>query len=287
MSKNLNTNETEINGAAKLHDKEYLRLSSYIMSQYGIKLPPIKKSLLQGRLQKRLKALDLKNFKEYTDYLFSAAGQKEEIAHMIDAVSTNKTDFFREPIHFKFLLEAGIKEYTAGNSKRLSVWSAGCSSGEEPYSIAMTLKEYSLHNPGVDFQIIATDISNGVLEHAGIGIYNIEKIEMIPLDLRKKYLLKGKNAYKNKVRIHPEIRKKITFQKFNLVSSKYSSIGKQDFIFCRNVLIYFERELQNRILSQLCQQLFTGGYLFLGHSESITGFDLPLKQIKPTIFRKI
>ena len=277
-----------LTGTITLEDKEYTRLSTFIMSQFGIKLPPNKKTLLQSRLQKRLKALHHDSFKEYVDYVFSSKGHNEEVAQMIDAVSTNKTDFFREPVHFDFLLNQGLNSYLESSGKRkLSIWSAGCSSGEEPYSLAMTLKEYSISQNLPDFNILATDISDSVLQHGQVGIYTDEKTQLIPLEYRHKYLLRGKNAYMHKVRITSEIRQKIEFRKFNLLTTDYSMLGKFDIIFCRNVMIYFERDVQYRILKQFCRTLNAGGFLFLGHSESITGYSLPLKHIKPTIFQKV
>lgn len=272
----------------QLEDPDFQRLSSYIMSQFGIKLPPNKKTLLQCRLQKRLKTLQHSSFKEYVDYVFSSKGQQEEVWNMIDAVSTNKTDFFREPQHFEFLLDQGIEEYLQQTGKnRLSVWSAGCSSGEEPYTLSMVLKEASQSGRFFDFNIVATDISESVLQHAVVGIYKEEKTHTIPADYKKKYLLRGKNNYEDKVRINSELRKKIEFRKYNLLSTDYAALGRFDFIFCRNVMIYFERDVQQRLLKQFCKILNPGGYLFVGHSESITGFTLPLKHIRPTIFKKI
>jgi chemotaxis protein methyltransferase CheR len=277
-----------VNNTFQLGDLEYIRLSSYIMSQFGIKLPPNKKTLLQCRLQKRLKALNLDSFREYVDYVFSSQGIHEEVSNMIDAVSTNKTDFFREPIHFDFLYQQGISEYMELTGKnKLNIWSAGCSSGEEPFTLAMVMKEFSVNHPAFDFSILATDISESVLQHAEVGIYHEDKTRLIPYDYKKKYLLKGKSDYKNKVRIIPELRMKIDFRKYNLLNTDYSSLGKFDIIFCRNVMIYFEREVQYRLLKQFCKVLNTGGYLFLGHSESITGYSLPLQHLRPTIFSKI
>lgn len=271
----------------QLEDREFKRLSSFIMSQFGIKLPPNKKALLQSRLQKRLKTLNCSNFKDYVNYIFSPDGLRDEVPFMIDAVSTNKTDFFREPIHFEFLMNQGIPDYinTTGRTK-LSIWSAGCSSGEEPYTLAMVLQEMVNKNPQIDYSILATDISESVLNHAAIGIYNADKALVIPDGYKKKYLLKGKNDYANKVRISNELRMKVIFRKFNLLAGDYNFSAKFDMIFCRNVLIYFERDIQYFVLKQLCSNLNTGGYLFLGHSESIAGHTLPLKHLRPTIFRK-
>lgn len=271
-----------------LEYKDFKRLSEFIMSQYGIKMSSVKKTMLQSRLQKRLQLLDFMSFREYVDYLFSQQGQKHEISHMVDAISTNKTDFFRENAHFDFLLSQGIDEYIKKAAKRnISVWSAGCSTGEEPYSIAIILNEFCIKNKYIDFEILATDISSGVLQNAILGIYNKDKVSMFSGEYRKRYLLKGKNNYNNKVRIIWELRKKVNFQKLNLISSNFVGLGKFDMIFCRNVMIYFERNVQYRLLKQFAQQLLPNGYLFIGHSESITGLTLPLKPIRPTIYIKI
>jgi chemotaxis protein methyltransferase CheR len=279
--------KTNLSNIIVLEDKEYKQLSSFILNQFGIKLPPNKKTLLQCRLQKRLKTLNYQSFKEYTNYVFSATGLQEEVYNMIDAVSTNKTDFFREPVHFDFLYSQGLTTYLNFSGKnKLAVWSAGCSSGEEPYTLGMILTEFASSRSDFDFKILATDISKRVLQHAVEGIYQEEKTEIIPFDLKKKYLLKGINSCKNQVRIIPELRNKVDFRRYNLLSTDFSSNGKFDIIFCRNVLIYFEREVQYRILKQFCSILNPGGYLFLGHSESITGYSLPLNQIRPTIFEK-
>ncbi len=288
MSLNHKNQHTEPGSSIILDSSDFLRLSNFIGSHFGIKLPPNKKILLQCRLQKRLKHLQLSSFKEYADYVLSSNGINEEVAQMIDAVSTNKTDFFREPIHFDFLTNGGIKEYIDLTGKRkLNVWSAGCSSGEEPYTLAMVFREYALLNTYFDFEITATDIADSVLQQAINGIYPLEKTQTIPGDLRKKYFLKGRNSFENKAKVTPELGNRIKFGKFNLLSNDFSSLGKFDIIFCRNVLIYFEREVQNKILDQFCRILNNGGYLFLGHSESISGYSLPLRHIKPTIFRKI
>jgi chemotaxis protein methyltransferase CheR len=270
-----------------LEENDYIRLSRFIMSQYGIKLTANKKTMVECRLQKRLKQLQYDNFKDYVDFIFSAQGIRDEVDMMIDAISTNKTDFFREPLHFDFLMNRGIKDYVSLTGKsRLNIWSAGCSSGEEPYTLAMILKEYAATQQFIDFDILATDISDSVLQHAVIGIYTEDKISVIPAEYKRKYLLRGKNIYQNKVRIRSEIRNKVEFRKFNLLGTGYSELDKFDIIFCRNVMIYFDRFAQKLILDHFCKLLNPGGYLFLGHSESLTGFDLCLTQVIPTVFTK-
>jgi len=269
-----------------LSDKEFLRLSNFIQSNYGIKMPPAKKSILQGRLHKRLRKLQIADFKTYVDYVFSEEG-KEEIIHMMDVVSTNKTDFYREPVHFETLKETILPDIYNENKKNIKVWSAGCSSGEEPYTIAIVLNEFKLKNPGFDYQIIATDISTQMLKTGANAIYPEERIEMIPLDIKKRYFLKSKDRTKPKVRVIKELRDKIKFQRLNFMDDIYRINESFDIMFCRNALIYFERENQEIVINKLCNKLNLGGYFFLGHSESITNMNVPLKVLQPTIYIKI
>jgi len=272
---------------AELGNKEFDRLSKFIMSEYGIKMPPEKKIMLQGRLQRRLKALNMNNFKDYVEYVFSATGQSEEVIHMMDVVSTNKTDFFRESIHFDYLLNDGLAELSTNMGvKNINIWSAGCSSGEEPYTIAISLSEYIEKNRGISFSITASDISTQMLKKASEAIYTDDKIVEIPLSIKKKYFLRSKDRGAKKVRVIAALRDKISFYRQNLLYINFASTPEFHIIFCRNVLIYFDRENQLKILKSLCSYLTAGGFLFLGHSESITSFDLPLKNIQPTIFRK-
>jgi chemotaxis protein methyltransferase CheR len=282
-----NTFKTDGFYNAELSVNDFNRLSKFIMTEYGIKMPPEKKIMLQGRLQRRLKALNMNDFKEYVEYVFSSAGQSEEVIHMMDVVSTNKTDFFREPLHFDFLLSEGLPELVFERQyKNLSIWSAGSSSGEEAYTISIVLSEYIEKNPGLDFSITASDISTKMLKKASEAIYHEDKVADIPLVIKKKYFLRSKNREEKKVKVILPLRDKVSFYRQNLLYLQLASKPEHHIIFCRNVLIYFDRENQFKILTNLCSYLKPGGFLFLGHSESITGFDLPLKNIRPTIFRK-
>jgi chemotaxis protein methyltransferase CheR len=269
-----------------LSDKEFLRLSNFIQSNYGIKMPPAKKSILQGRLHKRLRKLQITDFKTYVDYVFSEKG-KDEIIHMMDVVSTNKTDFYREPVHFEILKEVILPDIYNKNIKKINVWSAGCSSGEEPYTIAIVLNDFKLKKQGFDYQIIATDISTQMLKTGADAIYPKERIEMIPLDIKKRYFLKSKDRTKPKVRIVKELRNKVKFQRLNFMDNIFKINESFDIIFCRNALIYFERQNQEAVINKLSNKLNTGGYFFLGHSESITNMNVPLKALQPTIYVKI
>ncbi len=271
----------------KMSEKDFNRLSSFIYTQYGIKMPPAKKTMLQSRLHKRLRALEMTDYGDYIDFLFSKEGMREEIFHMIDEVSTNKTDFFREPAHFKFMSEELLPSFYNQGTKHLKIWSAGCSSGEEPYTISIVLSEFAQENSGFSYSIYATDISSRILKKAVMAIYNEDRVVNIPLPIKRKFFLRSKDKTKRTVRIIPAIRKKVTFQRLNFMDKTYPIQGDFDVIFCRNVLIYFDRQTQQEVINKICTKLKPNGFFFLGHSESITGMNVPLRQIKPTIFTKI
>jgi chemotaxis protein methyltransferase CheR len=274
----------------QMSDKDFLRLSEFIRSSCGIKLPPAKKTMLEGRLRKRLRALTLQSFGKYCEYLFNSKGTESEYMHMIDAVTTNKTDFFREPDHFDYLtgrvLPELVRSYGIGSRKRLNVWSAASSTGEEPYTLAMVLSEFAQGCAGFQFSILGTDISSAVLEKAKSAVYEHESVTPIPMALRRKYLLKGKDKNRGLVRIIPELRASVEFRRLNLMEEDYGIDEPMDIVFCRNVLIYFDRPTQEKLVNRLSYYLMPGGYLFVGHSESLHGMDLPLVQTSTTIYRK-
>lgn len=274
--------------SAKMSDKDFRRLSNFITEHAGIKLPDVKKVMLQSRLQKRLRELNMDNYKDYVDFVFSEEGLQNEIIHMLDVVSTNKTDFFREPVHFEFLEKHVLPEYVRQFpvSRQMKLWSAGCSSGEEVYTIAITLSECKENFPGFDYRILGTDISTDILQRAINAVYKEEKVETVPVKLKKKYLLKSKDRKLKKVRVVSELRNKASFKRLNFMDTSYNIAEEFDVIFCRNVLIYFNRDTQEKVINRLCTKLRKGGYFFIGHSESIMGMDVPLKQIKPTIFAR-
>ncbi|MDI3528073.1 MAG: chemotaxis protein methyltransferase CheR [Tenuifilum sp.] len=272
----------------QLTNEEFQRLSALIYKESGIKLPPIKKVMLQSRLQKRLKHLKINTFKEYISYLFSKDGFDREIIHMLDVVSTNKTDFYREPAHFEFLANEVLPNYYSSNvNQTFKVWSAGCSSGEEPYTLAMVLFEFAEKNPKFNFSIFATDISTRILQKAVDAVYSEDKVQAIPFPLKKKYMLRSKDRTNPTVKMAPHVRSKITFDRLNLMDSTYKTKDIFDVIFCRNVLIYFDRETQAAVINKLSQRLKPEGYLILGHSESILNLNVPLVQVRPTVYRKV
>lgn len=268
-------------------DEDFSKLSSFVYGELGIKMPYPKKIMLQCRLQKRVNALKMNSFKEYLDFVFSKEGQEEELIRMIDLVTTNKTDFFREPSHFDYLRDVVLPEYCSGqNRKTIKIWSAACSSGEEPYTIAIVLKEFLKDHPEVDFEIFGTDISMRILQKAALAIYQEDRVTGIPLELKRRYFLKSKDPLDKTVRLIPEIRSKVVFNRMNLMDQYYDVDKDFDIIFCRNVLIYFDRTAQQNVINKLSSRLKADGYFFLGHSESITNMRVPLRQIKPTVFRK-
>lgn len=273
---------------AELSVDDFNKLSSFIYNESGIKMPPVKRIMLQSRLQKRLKELKMTSFKEYCNYIFSKEGLNSEIIHMLDVVSTNKTDFFREPVHFDFLTSTVLPELVnASKHRNIKIWSAGCSSGEEPYTVAIVLFEFMEKNSTLDFSILGTDISTKILQKAIDAVYKEERVEGIPLELKRKYFLKSKDRENPSVKMSPELRSKVRFERLNFMDSSYSIRDSFDIVFCRNVLIYFDRETQEKVINKICTKINTGGYFFLGHSESIMNMNLPLRQIKPTIFQKI
>ncbi len=273
--------------AAPMTDKQFARLSGVVTAELGIKLTESKKTMLQTRLQKRLRALGLSSYAQYCDHLFKGNGLEQERPFLYDVVTTNTTHFFREPKHFDILVAQVLPDLAPSLAgRRLRLWSAGCSTGEEPYTLAMLMLEYARSFRNFDFEILATDISTQVLQHGSRGVYDLDKANSIPVPLLKKYLLKSKNSSRGKVKMGEELRSKVKFSRLNFMKG-FSFKRPMDIIFCRNVVIYFDREVQEKLFKKFCSQLRLGGYLFIGHSESITGMGLPVSQIAPTVYRKV
>ena len=275
---------------ATLTSTDFQQLSALIYSELGIKMPETKNTMLTGRLARRLRALGLGSFSQYCQFLFSPKGLEEEMVHLINAVTTNKTDFFREPSHFDYLTRTALtvlQENQRFSSRRpLRIWSAGCSTGEEPYTLAMVLADYQESQPGFRFGILASDISTRVLEIARRAVYPMERIEPISPLHRKKYLLKGRDQRNPEVRIAPELRRLVRFGRLNFMDEDFGLPEMVDIIFCRNVIIYFDKETQEKLMVKFSRHLNAGGYLFLGHSESLHGYQTPFVQVAPTIYRK-
>jgi chemotaxis protein methyltransferase CheR len=272
-----------------LSGRDYARLCDLIYAEAGIHLGSEKRTMLEVRIKRRLKDLSLSSYGQYCDFLFGRQGLKEELVPLIDVVTTNKTDFFREPGHFNFLIETALPEWTShnGSGQQFTIWSAGCSTGEEPYTLAMLLSEYAQTHSGFRFRILATDISTVVLEKAEMGVYTDEVIGPVPLALKRKYFLRSRDRSSNRVRVVPELRKLVEFRRLNFMDPDYGLAEKAAAIFCRNVIIYFDRPTQERILKKLTHHLTPHGYMFVGHAETLHDMDLPLAPVAPALYRRI
>jgi chemotaxis protein methyltransferase CheR len=268
---------------------DYGRLCDLIYQEAGIHLGTERKTMLEMRIKRRLKDLDLTSYSDYCDYLFGHEGLKDEIVNLIDVVTTNKTDFFRESGHFNYLVDKMLQELTSrnGGGRTFLIWSAGCSTGEEPYTMAIVLSEYALTHPGFRFRILATDISTTVLAKAEMGVYTNEVISPVPASLKMKYFMRSRDRATNRARVVPELRRLIEFRRLNFMDSDYGIAEKADAIFCRNVIIYFDRPTQERILKKLSHHLAADGYLFVGHAETLHDMDLPLTPVAPALYRRV
>ena len=288
MNKKSASRNSEPLGQKSLSEAQFQTFSRFIQSNLGIRMPSAKKTMLESRLNKRLRALGLSSFKDYENYLFSSRGMEEEIPHLIDVVTTNTTYFFREKNHFDLLRDEILPKWwesDPGADRVFNIWSAGCSTGEEAYTLAIVLNEFAQKNIGFEYSILGTDISNEVVQTARRAIYPVEKVEEFSDRLKRKYLMKSKDKKANKVRIVPEIRAQVNFKVLNFLED-FEINKTMHVIFCRNVIIYFEKAVQEKIIQKLCDQLCSGGYLFIGHSETLTGLNLPLQLEKPTVYKK-
>jgi len=262
------------------------RFSEMIQQECGIKMPASKKTMLEARLRKRLRALGLPDFELYCDYVFGPGGFEHELVHLLDVVTTNKTDFFREGVQFEYLLRTALPTLVErGLRGPLRAWSAGCSTGEEAYTLAMVLEEFRSQRRGFEYQILATDLSTRVLQAAARGVYRDDRIEPVPAALRARYIMRSRDRAQGLVRVHPDLRARVSFQRLNFRDQEYDVGPPLDVVFCRNVLIYFEKDFQRELLLRLIARIAPGGYLFLGHTESIHGMGLPVIPVGFSTYR--
>jgi len=272
-----------------LSNADFNRLRELIYAEVGIHLNADKKTMLETRLRRRLQALDFSSCAQYCEFVFAAGPRNDEMVHLIDAVTTNKTDFFREAGHFDFLTAKALPSLAArhGTNRRSLVWSAGCSTGEEPYTLAMVLSEYAEAAPGFRFNVLGTDICTTVLERARLGIFKSDGLRPVPAGMRRKYFMRSRDRGSDLMRAVPELRAQIEFRRLNFMDSDFGINEAPEIVFCRNVIIYFDRETQLRLLQKLARQLAPGGYFFSGHSESLQGLDLPFVQAGPSVYRRV
>ena len=271
----------------RLTDAQFQKFGALIYKKTGIYLKPEKKELLNARLGKRLRACGINSFKKYYDYVVNDKSG-EELINLIDSVSTNFTSFFRENSHFDFLTSTVLPDFMTnrkGSRKDLTFWSAACSSGEEPYTLAMVLEEFFEKHTNWRYKILATDISTRVLAQAKRGVYTTDRIAKVPNIFLKKYFQRGTGKSAGYVKVKDTLRQKISFDRFNLMGG-FPWQAELDVIFCRNVMIYFNRETQQGLVEKFYNALSPGGYLFIGHSESITSLNHNFKQMDATAYRK-
>ncbi len=277
-----NTPPPVVHTGPMISEKEYEFIRQLVYQHSRINLGPNKKELVMARLSKRLRACNLPSFKAYCDYLQSPSGE-EELGNLIDAISTNHTFFFRENVHFEFLVNTVLPEL-AKTSQQFRVWSAASSSGEEPYSIAISLAEsLGLNNR---WHVECSDISSKVLQKASDGIFAEDRVSKMPQNLLKTYFQKGQGRWEGYYRVKPQLRQNLTFQLLNLMDPSFPFREPFQVIFCRNVMIYFDRPTQEDLVNRLARYIVPGGYLMIGHAESLTGIKHPLKMIKPAIYKK-
>jgi chemotaxis protein methyltransferase CheR len=264
-----------------LAEYEFIRKTVYDHSR--INLGTEKKALVAARVTKRLRALKLPDFDIYCQYLRSSKG-KRELPFLVEAISTNHTHFFRESRHFDFLREVAIPKWKAQGVGAIRIWSAAASSGEEPYTIGIVLAEALGFK--VDWRILATDISMRMLDLARGAIYSADRLSHVPVDSRRRYFQRGVGASDGKFRVKDEIRRRIEFAQINLLQSLYPFVSQFDVIFCRNVMIYFDRETQQALVEKMTPFMMNGSYLMIGHSETLTGIRHSLTAVEPAIYEK-
>jgi chemotaxis protein methyltransferase CheR len=276
-------------GTYAITDEEFNIFRALILKEAGISLTGAKRQLVTSRLAKRLRYFGFTTFAQYHHYLKTQDPGGEERREMINCLTTNKTDFFRENHHFAFLREQLLPEVREralhGAPRRLRIWSAACSSGEEPYSIAATVRE--AWNPllGWDVKILASDIDTDMLRKGEEGIYPLERFAGVPDAIKHRYFLRGKGEWGTSLRARPELRDLIVFRRINLIEDPWPIRTRFDAIFCRNVIIYFNRATQQRLFARLANYLKEDGYLFVGHSESLHWLSDVFVPLRGTIYR--
>lgn len=279
--------KVDFTSSNRLRYSDLHSLMEMIHSATGIVLTEAKTELMSARLRKRMRALSIPTYREYMRYL-NDPNNHDEYAALIDVMTTNTTQFFREPHHFQILEEQILPDIVRriGEDELLRIWSAGCSLGAEPYTLAMVLARYFGNNYD-RFSIIGTDISRPMLQKSKQGIYPEEFIlDIVPKYMQHLYLMRGKDKYEGHFRVVPEIRDRIEFRYLNLIESSFNIQSPINIIFCRNVTIYFNHDTRVNLMRKFYQTLEPGGYLFIGHSETLNGINTDFKIIEPTVYQK-
>ena len=266
-------------------DKDFARIRDIVKENTGIHLSDAKKNMVYGRLSRRLRQLRMESFNAYVDMI--AEGHDEELVNFINAITTNLTAFFRENHHFEFLANTLLPELMArkGSDRRIRIWSAGCSSGEEPYSIAMTVAESLPPGQYWDVKILATDLDSNMVATAARGVYTLERVQGLSKQRLRRWFRRGKGDKSGMVKVSKELQELITFKQLNLMHD-WPLSGPIDVIFCRNVVIYFDKDTQRRLFDRYADLMIDQGHLFIGHSESLFKVTDRFDSLGSTIYRK-
>jgi chemotaxis protein methyltransferase CheR len=267
-------------------DKDFSKIQKLVSQHTGIVLSEAKRDMVYSRLARRLRKLDLRNFKDYC-HIVENETDAEELTHFTNAITTNLTSFFREPHHFQYLKTKLLPSLMRRNAEtqRLRIWSAGCSTGEEPYSLAMAMRDVIPESSNWDIKILATDLDSNVLDTGSQGIYGEERVKGLDKSVLRKWFMRGKNGMGGSVRVSPALQDIISFKQLNLMN-KWPMKGPFDFIFCRNVVIYFDKPTQSVLFDRYANLLIEDGHLFLGHSETMFKVCNRFELIGNTIYRK-
>ncbi len=269
----------------QITDAEFEQIAAIVYKNYGIHLTEKKRSLVIGRLQSVLRKRGYTSFQQYIEHLSNE--NDDSMSELVNRISTNHTFFFREYAHFEFMMQTALPEFESyhkkNNSNTLRIWCAASSSGEEPYTLAMHMMEYfGLNYSKWKAGLLATDISEDALRKAMVGVYPEDAIDKIPAEMQRKYFSKKGNLYQ----VNDTLKQEVMFRKFNLMTEQFPFKKNFDLISCRNVMIYFDRETKEVLVNKLYDQLRPGGYLFIGHSETLNGLNTPFSYVKSAIYQK-
>lgn len=276
---------------ATLSPALFKRFTQFIQERCGIHLVQSKQNMLEGRLRKRMRQLLLPTFEDYANYLFNSTDETaEELIPFLDTVTTNKTEFFREAPHFDYLVKEILPEFTRQHEQHRTstfrIWCAGCSSGEEAYSLAMVLNDFAEKNPSFSYAMLATDLCKRALETAKAAVYDRDQLAAVTPEHQNKYFIAARTGDSSQLRIVAALRETIMFKRFNLMDPAFPIREPLQAIFCRNVMMYFERIDREKIVNRFAEKLAPGGHLFTGHSETLAGFPTELKPVSSSVYQK-
>ena len=269
-----------------LAPRDFERIAEHIRGACGIQIPATKRTMLEGRLRRRARELGIERLSDYAEWALTGGNLALETPHLINVVTTNKTDFFRESAHFDYLMREILPAIVLSGQSKIRAWSSACSNGAEPYTLAMVLDAFASEHGGPEYGILATDIDTNVLEDARRGVYPAQSVAPVPQAYAARYVMHPRERARCEVRMAPELRSAIGFARMNLMDGAYPVGDPMDIIFCRNVLIYFNKPTQDQVVSRLVDKLRPGGWLFLGHAESAAGTDPRITCVANTIYQR-